>query len=218
MAARKSARSAGGEPKGLAVAKTAKSGSKALPDPTYFESPAAFRAWLVRHHARLPEVLVGFHKTGTGRPSMTWPESVREALCFGWIDGVRRRVDEERYSIRFTPRKAGSVWSNINVAHVKELIELKLMQPAGMAAYAARSEKRTGIYAFENEGERALSQEDEARLKANQKAWAFFEALSPGAKRLAIFRVTSPKKRETQVRRLDKLIADCLAGKRPDKL
>jgi uncharacterized protein YdeI (YjbR/CyaY-like superfamily) len=98
--------------------------------PTYFPSPAAFRDWLLEHHATATELVVGFHRTGTGTPSMAWTESVRESLCFGWIDGIRRRVDDTRYTIRFTPRRKGSIWSAVNVKHVEELIATGLMQPA----------------------------------------------------------------------------------------
>lgn len=131
---------------------------------TYFPSPSHFRAWLLANHESATELLVGFHKAGTGTPSMTWTESVREALCFGWIDGVRRRVDDARYTIRFTPRKKGSIWSAVNVKHVEELIAAGLMQPAGLRAFEARTSARSGVYSFEQDAVE-LSPEFIARFK-----------------------------------------------------
>ena len=118
-------------------------------EPTFFATPEDFRAWLEEHHDTETELLVGFHKKGSGRPSITWPESVDQALCFGWIDGVRRRIDDDSYSIRFTPRKQRSTWSAVNVRRVGELTELGLMRPAGVAAFERRSDDRTAIYAYE---------------------------------------------------------------------
>ena len=118
-------------------------------EPTFFATPEDFRAWLEAHHDTATELLVGFHKKGSGRPSITWPESVDQALCFGWIDGVRRRIDDDSYSIRFTPRKQRSNWSVVNVRRVGELTELGLMRPAGLAAFERRSDDRTAIYAYE---------------------------------------------------------------------
>src|ERR671935_2976804 len=115
-------------------------------EPTFFATPEDFRAWLERHHDSVSELLVGFHKKGSGRPSITWPEAVDQALCFGWIDGVRRRIDEDSYRIRFTPRKPSSTWSAINVKRVAELTKLGLMRPAGVKAFEARKGDKTGIY------------------------------------------------------------------------
>ena len=179
--------------------------------PIYFPSPAEFRAWLEKHHDSATELLVGFHKRGTGKPSMTWPESVDEALCFGWIDGVRRRVDEERYTIRFTPRTAKSNWSKVNLARVEELKKLGRMTPAGLRAYEQRSAKRD--YAYESRP-KEFSPEFEKRLKANKKAWAFFEAQPPYYRKLMIFWVMSAKRDETRLSRLEKLLAASAAGKR----
>ena len=119
--------------------------------PTFFATPAAFRAWLEKHHASAPELLVGFHKRDSGKPSITWPESVDEALCFGWIDGIRHSLGPEAYTIRFTPRKRTSIWSRINVDNVERLTKARRMRPAGLRAYALRTDARTGVYSFERD-------------------------------------------------------------------
>src|SRR5918999_6276181 len=149
---------------------------------TFFATPADFRAWLERHHETVGELLVGFYKKDSGRPSITWPESVDEALCFGWIDGVRRTIDDESYSIRFTPRRARSIWSNVNVNRVAELTKLGRMHPSGLRVFEARDPKRSGIYAYEGPKREELEKLSPAfikKFKANVKAWAFFEAQAP---------------------------------------
>jgi uncharacterized protein YdeI (YjbR/CyaY-like superfamily) len=181
--------------------------------PTFFETPADFRAWLEKHHARADELLVGFYKKKSGKPSITWPESVDQALCFGWIDGVRRRIDDISYSIRFTPRRRGSIWSNVNTRRVAELVKEKRMRPAGMKAFEARDPMTTGIYAFERETA-TLPAEFEQVFRANAKAWKFWEAQPPGYKRLAAYFVTSAKQDETRRRRMDVLIRDSAKGRR----
>jgi uncharacterized protein YdeI (YjbR/CyaY-like superfamily) len=175
--------------------------------PAFFESPAAFRDWLARNHDSASELLVGFYKRGSGRASITWPESVDQALCFGWIDGVRKRIDEVSYTIRFTPRRRSSTWSAVNIRRVAELIELGLMQPAGLHAFEQRREDKSAIYEYENEP-RTLSPADEKRFRANGKAWEYFSAQAPSYRRLAIKYVVSAKKEETQARRLATLIDD----------
>jgi uncharacterized protein YdeI (YjbR/CyaY-like superfamily) len=185
--------------------------------PTFFPTPADFRAWLERNHETEKELLVGYYKKGSGRASITWPESVDEALCFGWIDGIRRTIDDESYSIRFTPRRARSVWSNVNVRRVVELTKLGRMHPAGLKAFEARDPKRSGIYAYEGRRREDLEQLAPAyleRLKANAKAWAFFDAQPPYYKRVAALFVMSAKKEETQLRRLARLIDDSAKGRR----
>ena len=182
-------------------------------DPTFFASPAAFRKWLEKHHGKATELLVGFYKKDSGRPSITWPESVDQALCFGWIDGVRRRIDDVSYSIRFTPRKSISTWSAINIGRVAELTKLGLMQPAGLRAYAQRREDKSAIYAYEN-AVRTLAPADEKRFRANRKAWAYFTAQAPSYRRVCIYWVTSAKKDETRERRLATLIDDSAHGRR----
>jgi uncharacterized protein YdeI (YjbR/CyaY-like superfamily) len=173
-------------------------------DPTYFPSPAAFRAWLETHHASASELWVGYHKRATGTPSMTWPESVDEALCFGWIDGLRRRVDEGRYAIRFTPRRRGSVWSRVNVARVEALIGEGRMRPAGLAAHRQRrpEDDESGARPPERPPEPYASvfrERDEAALD-------FFLAQSPSYRRTAIGWVLSAKREETRLRRLEQII------------
>jgi uncharacterized protein YdeI (YjbR/CyaY-like superfamily) len=181
--------------------------------PTFFKTPADFRSWLEKHHARADELLVGFYKKESRKPSITWPESVDEALCFGWIDGIRRRIDDISYSIRFTPRRRGSIWSNVNTKRVAELIKEKRMRPAGVKAFEARDPKKTGIYSFERETA-TLPSEFEKVFRANTKAWKFWEAQPPGYRRLAAYFVTSAKQDETRRRRLDLLIRDSAGGLR----
>src|SRR5947207_5062268 len=180
---------------------------------TFFATPAAFRKWLEKHHEKESELLVGFYKKDSGKPSITWPESVDQALCFGWIDGVRRRIDDVSYSIRFTPRKKTSTWSAINIARVAELTKLGLMQSTGLRAFEHRREDKSAIYAYEN-AVRTLDAADEKTFRANKNAWAFFNAQPPGYRRLCIYWVTSAKKEETRARRLATLIDDTAAGRR----
>jgi len=180
--------------------------------PVYYATPAEWRTWLEEHHATEREHWVGFHRRGTGRPSLTWPESVDQALCFGWIDGVRKRVDDERYTIRFTPRKPASRWSLVNVARVAELTEAGLMHPAGRAAFEARTAE--GTYSYEQRDEAAFDPERERRFRAAAAAWAWFEAEAPGYRRTATHWVMSAKRDATRDRRLAALIADSAAGRR----
>lgn len=172
--------------------------------PTFFETPAAFRAWLAKNHASTKELLVGFYKKGSKRPSITWPESVDEALCYGWIDGVRKSIDDESYTIRFTPRKTGSIWSTVNVNRVQALADR--MRPAGLKAFEARKEAKSGIYSHE-QGEVELPGPYLKLLKANKQAHAFFEKQAGSYQKAAIWWVTSAKKEETRKKRLDSLIA-----------
>jgi uncharacterized protein YdeI (YjbR/CyaY-like superfamily) len=182
-------------------------------DPRYFATPAEWRAWLEQHHATAAELWVGFHKRGSGRPSLTWPESVDQALCFGWIDGVRRRIDDERYAIRFTPRRKGSTWSNNNLKRVEELTRLGLMHQAGRNAHAARNAAKTGIYSYEQRGKAKLPPAMEARFKRNRKAWTFFQAQPAWYRRTSVWWVVSAKKEETRDRRLAALVTDSAAGR-----
>jgi len=183
------------------------------PRPKFFATPDAFRAWLAEHHETEPELLVGFYKRGSGKPSITWPESVDEALCFGWIDGVRRRIDDESYSIRFTPRRKGSTWSAINIKRATELKQFGRMHPAGLREFEARSDKKSGIYSYEN-APRTLPPEMEKPFRANKKAWTFFNEQPPWYRRVAIYWVTTAKKEETRARRLETLIRDSAEGRR----
>ena len=182
--------------------------------PRFFPKPLAFRAWLERHHLDTAALLVGFYKRGSGRPSITWPESVDQALCFGWIDGVRHRVDEVSYTIRFTPRRPGSTWSGVNIARVAELEAQGLMEPAGLAAFARRSEQKSRTYSYEQRHHVTLEEAHLKKLQANKKAWAFFQAQAPWYRRTVVYWVASARKDETRLERLDKLIEASANGKR----
>jgi uncharacterized protein YdeI (YjbR/CyaY-like superfamily) len=182
-------------------------------EPLFFTRPEDFRRWLAAHHQSAKELWVGFHKKGSGRPSITWPESVDEALCFGWIDGIRRSLDADSYVIRFTPRKPGSTWSSVNTRRATALLRSGRMRPAGRRAFEARDPEKSGIYSFERAAA-TLSAAAEARFKANAKAWAFFQSQPPGYRRTAVHWVSSAKQEATRERRLDTLIADSEAGLR----
>ena len=194
--------------------------------PTFFRTPADFRKWFEKNHEKAAELLVGFYKKGSGRPSITWPESVDEALCFGWIDGIRRTIDDASYTIRFTPRRARSIWSAVNVKRVAELTKLGRMHPTGLRAFEARDPKRSGIYAYEGQQrkeDQKLDPEYQAKLEANAKAWTFFQAQAPYYQRIVNRWVMSAKKEETRLKRLATLIDDSARGRRiglmarPDK-
>lgn len=174
-------------------------------EPRFFASPAKWRAWLEKNHERCSELLVGFYKKDSGLPSITWPESVDEALCFGWIDGIRRKIDDSSYSIRFTPRKARSTWSAANIRRAGELEALGLMHPAGLKAFRARLESRSAVYAFEQK-QVSLEPAQELDFQANAGAWRYFQAQAPSYQRVAIWWVISAKRAETRKQRLSKLI------------
>lgn len=182
-------------------------------DITHFATPAALRKWFEQHHTSAQALWVGFHKKGSGKPSITWPESVDEALCVGWIDGVRKSLGEDSYVIRFTPRKPTSIWSVVNVNRVAALTAEGRMQPAGLAAFAARSQAKTGVYAFEQDAPE-LAASDVRIFKQNKAAWKFFEAQPPGYRRQMSWRVTSAKREETRAKRLLQLIEASAAGAR----
>jgi uncharacterized protein YdeI (YjbR/CyaY-like superfamily) len=182
--------------------------------PTFFAGPADFRAWLAEHHADETELLVGFYKRASGRPSITWQESVDEALCFGWIDGVRRSIDGDSYSIRFTPRQKRSTWSAVNIRRAGELIEEGRMAPAGKAAFEARTDDRSAIYSYEQRHNATLEPEQQQRFEADATAWKWFSDQPPSYRRTAVHWVTSAKKPETRERRLAALIEDSAAGRK----
>lgn len=188
--------------------------TRAPTEPTYFDSAAAFAAWLDEHAATADELLVGFHKVGSGRPSMSWPESVDEALCHGWIDGVRKRVDDERYQIRFTPRQAASTWSAVNIAKVAQLQAQGRMRPAGERAFALRTAAKSVIYAYEQPDSASLSPAELAAFRQQAAAWAFFEATPPGYRKVMLHWVTTAKKAETRASRFARLLDACRAGER----
>src|SRR6266566_814432 len=146
------------------------------PKPAFFPTPSDFRAWFEAHYDKFQELFVGFHKKDSGKPSITWPESVDVALCFGWIDGVRRNLNETSYMIRFTPRRPTSTWSSINIKRIRELTKMGLMHPAGLKAFAARSAKKSGIYAYEQRKSAQFTRELAKRFHANKTAWEFFLA------------------------------------------
>ena len=179
----------------------------------HFFTAEEFREWLEDHHATHAEVWIGYYKKSTGRPNMTWSDSVDEALCYGWIDGIRKTLDAERYVIRFTPRKSLSIWSDVNIAKVKKLIEEDRMRPAGLAAWARRDEAKSGVYSFERKAA-TLNDTQLALFKKNRAAWRFFEAQPPGYRRLAAHYVTSAKREETREKRLATLIAHSAKGER----
>ena len=181
--------------------------------PTFFATPAAFRKWLTSNHEKAKELLVGYYKKGSGKPSMTWPESVDQALCFGWIDGVRKSIDEDSYTIRFTPRRPNSIWSAVNIKKAEVLIEQGLMQPAGRRAFDARDPAKTNRYSFEQQNI-AFDADTEKRFKSNKRAWSFFEAQPPGYRKIATFWVMSAKQEATRAKRLARLIETSAAGLR----
>ncbi|MEX0832424.1 MAG: YdeI/OmpD-associated family protein [Actinomycetota bacterium] len=181
--------------------------------PKFFATPDKFREWLKKHHKTESELWVGFHKKDSGKPSMTWPEAVEEALCFGWIDGVRRSYSASSYVNRFTPRRPGSNWSKINIAKAEELIRNRKMRAAGRKAFEARSEAKSGVYSFEREREPAFSAAQLRAFKADRKAWEFFRAQPPWYRRTATWWVISAKRGETRERRLAQLIRDSRAGR-----
>lgn len=180
----------------------------------FFATAAEFRRWLLANHARVTELQVGFYKKGATRKGLTYREAVEEALCFGWIDGQVRRIDEERYQHRFTPRRPGSTWSNVNVAHVERLNAAGRMHASGLAAFHARLPAKTGVYSFEPATPPVLPAAMARRFRAAKAAWAFFQAQPPGYRRLALHKVVSPKQAATRERWFARLIAASAAGRR----
>lgn len=180
----------------------------------FFKAPSQFRAWLERHHTEHRILHVGFHKRHTGRPSLTWPEAVDEALCFGWIDGVRHRIDAGRYRIRFSPRRPGSIWSVVNLRRVRALIRGKRMSPHGLQVFQERDRKKSGLYSFEQRKAFRLAPAHAAQFRANRKAWTWFQAQAPWYRRTTTFLVESAKQEETRLRRLARLIRSSAAGRR----
>jgi uncharacterized protein YdeI (YjbR/CyaY-like superfamily) len=179
----------------------------------FFQTSADFRRWLEENHATATELWIGFYKKDSGKPSVTWPESVDQALCFGWIDGIRKRVDEISYRIRFTPRRRGSVWSAINIQRAEELVRQKQMRTAGLKAFAARVENRSGIYSYEQRSPE-LNQPYAKLLRKNKAAWNFFERQPPSYRKMMGWWIVSARKEETRMARLAKLINESAKGKR----
>lgn len=179
--------------------------------PMFFPTKAEFREWLEQNHDKEKELLVGFYKVGSGKPSMSWSDSVDEALCFGWIDAVRRSIDDESYTIRFTHRKLGSIWSAINIKKIERLTELGLMKPAGIEAFNRRKTEKSAIYSYEKEPA-TLTKDFEKKFKANKAAWKFFNTLPPSYRKTAIHWVMSAKQEATRIRRMETLISDSEKG------
>ncbi len=179
----------------------------------FFSNQSKFHQWLDKHHDRESELWVGFYKKQSGKPSVTYPEALDEALCYGWIDGVRKSIDEVSYKIRFTPRKAKSTWSLVNTKRVAELKRLGRMRASGLKAFENRDPKRSGIYSFEN-APRKLDAVYEKKFQSNKRAWEFFQAQPPGYQRTASWWVMSAKKEETRMRRLATLIGESEKGLR----
>jgi len=182
--------------------------------PRFFATPAAFRKWLSAKAASHAELLVGFRKVGSGQASMTWPESVDEALCVGWIDGVRKRIDDESYTIRFTPRKPTSIWSAINIAKVQKLRADGRMTPAGEQAFARRTDAKSGVYSHEQAATAELSAAESREFKRDKRAWAFFEGTPPSYRKVVLHWITKARKPETRAARLAKLREACAGGTR----
>ena len=182
--------------------------------PVFFATPREFRAWLDAHHATATELWMGLYKKGSGRPSITWPEAVDEALCFGWIDGVRQRIDDESYMNRFTPRKADSNWSAVNVRRVEELTKQRRMRAAGLKAFRERREDKTATYSYEQRHQAKLDPAQEGRFRSKKKAWEWFQTQPRGYRTTAVYWVMSAKRPETRDRRLETLIEDSAKGRR----
>ena len=183
-----------------------------MTEPTFFATEADFRRWLAANHERVPELLVGFWKKGTGRASIDWPQARDQALCFGWIDGVRKSMGEESYTIRFTPRRKGSIWSKVNHARYAALTADGQMTAAGVRAYG-ENKGRSGVYAYEN-AQKELSAAETAEFRKNEAAWADWDKRPPGYRKVVLHWVNSAKKPETRARRLATLIADSAAGRK----
>jgi uncharacterized protein YdeI (YjbR/CyaY-like superfamily) len=183
-------------------------------EPIFFSSPQEFYDWLEGHHESEDEVFVGYWKKVTGKPSLTWSQAVDQALCFGWIDGRLNGIDDERHMQRFTPRRPKSNWSNVNIEKVAKLKEAGLMRPAGLRAFEARTEARSGVYSFEQRESAKLPPEYEQRLKAEPAAWDWWSASAPSYRKTATFWVVSAKKEETRERRIDQLVEHSARGER----
>jgi uncharacterized protein YdeI (YjbR/CyaY-like superfamily) len=183
--------------------------------PLFFENVTAFREWLKLNGKKETELLVGYYKVSTGKPSMNWSESVDQALCFGWIDGVRRSIDEASYCIRFTPRKPNSNWSAVNIRKMEELISSGQMTPAGLNLFGQRKESKSEVYSYENRTE-AFPPKIEERFHQNKKAWEFFTKQAPSYRKTVIYWIMSSKQEATLEKRFAQLVSECEEGKRLD--
>jgi len=180
--------------------------------PRYFRTPAEFRAWLQEHHDTEDELWVGFYKKGSGTPSITWSEAVDEALCYGWVDSIRKGVDDKRFMNRFTPRKPTSNWSEVNIRRVERLTKQRRMRAPGRKAFEARQARKPGSYSYEQRYDVKLSPELDKRFRAQERAWAWFHDQPPGYRSFALYWVMSAKQPATRERRLTQLIDDSAQG------
>jgi uncharacterized protein YdeI (YjbR/CyaY-like superfamily) len=181
--------------------------------PTFFTSQSDFRKWLEENHDKASELIVGFYKVGSGKPGMTWSESVDQAICFGWIDGIRKSIDKDSYFIRFTPRNPKSIWSAVNIRKVETLTAQGLMQAAGIAVHNLRKESKSGIYSYENK-EIRLPDDFEKEFRLNEKAWAYFQSMPFSYRKPAIYWVMSARQETTRLKRLAELICDSEAARK----
>jgi uncharacterized protein YdeI (YjbR/CyaY-like superfamily) len=184
-------------------------GASSVPAPRFFANARAFRSWLEHNAATATELIVGFHKVDSGRASMTWSESVDEALCFGWIDGVRKRIDDEAYQIRFTPRKPSSIWSAVNIAKFEQLTAAGRMTPAGDSAYRHRKETRSRVYAYEQAEAARFSPQERREFERAREAWIYFESTPPSYRKVILHWVTSAKKEATRASRFASVLEAC---------
>ena len=182
-------------------------------EPLYFKNQEEFRAWLEKNHKKEAECIVGYYKVSTGKPSLTWSESVDQAICYGWIDGIRRSIDEESYCIRFTPRRPDSNWSKVNIKKVKELTSKGLMKPAGIEVFKNRKKEKSGVYSYENDLLRFTDQFDK-QFRQNKQAWDFYQNQPPSYRKTIIQWVMSAKQEKTRQSRFDKLVAASMDNKR----
>ena len=183
-------------------------------NPHFFKTPAEFRTWLDKNYEKETELLVGFYKTNSGKESITWPESVDEALCYGWIDGVRKSFEADSYTIRFTPRKPTSIWSAININKMENLMKQGLVKPAGIAAYEKRTESKSRVYSHERTEDAKLPAEMEERFKADKAAWEFFMKQAPSYRKVMFHLIVSAKQEKTKQSRFEKLLQASAEGKR----
>ncbi|MGB7623577.1 MAG: YdeI/OmpD-associated family protein [Terriglobia bacterium] len=178
---------------------------------TFFRTPSNLQKWFAKNHSIAGELWVGFYKTSSGKPSITWPESVDEALCYGWIDGIRKSVDAFSYAIRFTPRRPGSIWSHVNIKRARALAKQQRMQPNGLRAFRARKENKSGIYSYEQRRDQ-LEEPYASFLRKNEAAWNFFQAQRASYRKAIGWWVVSAKREETRLKRLEKLIQESECG------
>lgn len=181
--------------------------------PIFFPTPADLQAWFQQNHETESELLVGYYKKDSGKPSVTWPESVDEALCVGWIDGIRNKLEADSYTIRFTPRKPNSIWSAVNIARVEALTQEGRMQPAGLKVFAQRRENKSSIYSYEQRDQIEFNDDEQAAFRANPAAWDFFQSQPASYRKAVMWWIASAKKAETRAKRLATLIEDSANGR-----